>query len=62
MNREKAASYPGLEIIAKLVPVPEVALAGRFAADQMRWFRGTLGTGVGYSANAAFPLTRFGRD
>jgi hypothetical protein len=30
---EKAASYPDLEIIAKLVPVPEVALAGHFAAD-----------------------------
>jgi len=26
---EKGASYPGLEIIAKLVTVPEVALAGR---------------------------------
>jgi hypothetical protein len=25
---ENAASYPGLEIIAKLVPVPKVALAG----------------------------------
>ena len=62
---EKGAGDPGLEIMANVLTVPEVASAGRslghFAADQMRWLEGR-GTGVGYSANAAFLLTRFGRD
>ena len=59
---EKGTSDPGLEIIANVLTVPEVALAGRFAADQLRWFRGTRDTGVGYSANAALLLTRFGPE
>jgi hypothetical protein len=50
---ENAASYPGLEIIAKLVPVPKVALAGRrlgyIAIDQVRGFRRTRGCWDGRS-------------
>ena len=47
---EKAATYPGLEIIAKLVTVPEVALAGRWA-DQAE--KGLEGRGAGRACEAS---------